>query len=434
MPQQLMSFPYFTANDPKLIRADSGRDPLGLLPVWSAFGRDLVPYLATPVRQLNGVKAVLLIHWLEKPMDEIIQKNGAGFRSFFRLMEGLLEYYLWNTLEPRRSLHCYGTRALAADEARFSVRIGDARTAVNGLYQYYRGTCRRAGLLGNDWTVSPQVIDSITKCWSSDATSELSVALEGPLANAKQVLKPAEVLEKYAAIRASLKATFESPDLKSLLSNCLLGEPSQVAFAELCAQCLGEEDANKADTSSEGRIKSRIDRLIMSLEKDTSPASSLREPLTRVQQCEPFLLCLDDCFSYMLTSPGVTLALVSSELSEYIAVMRARAREFLKLKEAVDSGRTLQILYLANLVAESNDGDLVEFLRELLRYHKQCMTERGRDPWIFLEADKLIVVVSADMDKQRARKRLKSGTPWENEYYLWTVDTIYKQLFGGGNV
>jgi hypothetical protein len=86
-------FLYFTANDPKLIRADSGCDPLGLLPVWSALGRDLVPYLVTPVKQLNGAKAVLLIHWLEKPMDEIIQKNGAGFPSFFRLTEGLLEYY-----------------------------------------------------------------------------------------------------------------------------------------------------------------------------------------------------------------------------------------------------------------------------------------------------------------------------------------------------
>jgi uncharacterized protein (DUF2132 family) len=433
MPQQLMNFPYFTAIDPKLIRADSGRDPLGLLPVWSAFGRDLVPYLATPVRQLNGVKAVLLIHRLEKPMDEIIQKSGANFRSFFRLMEGLLEYYLWNTLEPRRSLNCYGTRALAADEAKFSVKTGDARTAVNGLYQYYRGTCRRAGLLGNDWTVSPQVEDAIRRCWSPKATNELSQALKGPLADAKQALKPAEVLEKYSAIRTSLKAIFESTNLKNLLGDCLLGEPSHVAFAKLCAQCLEEEDTNKIETSSDGRIKLRIDRLVTLLEKDTSPASSLREPLGRVQQCEPFLLCLEDCFSYMLASPGTTLASVSSELSEDIAVMRARAKEFLKLKEVTDSGRMLQILCLADLIAGSADDNLVEFLLELLRYHKQCMAERGRDPWIFLEVDKLIVIVSADMDKKHTKDRIKKGTPWVNEYYLWTADTIYKQLFGNSN-
>jgi hypothetical protein len=428
-----MNFPYFTAIDPKLIRADSGRDPLGLLPVWSAFGRDLVPYLATPVRQLNGVKAVLLIHSLEKPMDEIIQKSGASFRSFFRLMEGLLEYYLWNTLEPRRSLNCYGTRALAADEAGFSVKAGDARTAVNGLYQYYRGTCRRAGLLSNDWTVSPQINDVIERCWNSAATNELSQALKGPLADAEQALKPAEVLEKYPAIRTSLKAIFESTTLKSLLAGCLLGEPSHVAFAKLCAQCLEEEDTNGGDTSSKDRIKSRIDRLVMLLEKDTSPASSLLEPLDRIRQCEPFLLCLEDCFSYLLASPSATLASVSSELSEDIAVMRTRAEEFLKLKEVTDSGRTLQILCLANFVAESADGNLVEFLRELLQYHKHCMAERGRDPWVFLEADKLIIVVSTDMDKQRAKSRLKSGLPWVNEYYLWTADTIYAQLFGNSN-
>jgi hypothetical protein len=39
-------------------------DPLGFLPVWSAFARRLVPNVASPVVQVDGIKAVLLILWL----------------------------------------------------------------------------------------------------------------------------------------------------------------------------------------------------------------------------------------------------------------------------------------------------------------------------------------------------------------------------------
>jgi len=148
--ENLLQYPYFTNSDPALVRSGGGRDPLSLLPVWSSFGRVLVPNLASPVTQVNGVIAVLFIHWLyERPLEKFFSEGDKSFRQYFRLIEGLLEYFLWNA-SPSHNGHCFGTRALSADGDDFKVTARDARTAVNGLYQYYRGTCRRADLLDGD--------------------------------------------------------------------------------------------------------------------------------------------------------------------------------------------------------------------------------------------------------------------------------------------
>ena len=77
-----MTLPFFTKPDPDLIRSGSGRDFLGLQPVWSGFGRKLVPHLATPVTQISGIKAVLLIHWLaDEPLKDFLSdEKKRGFR------------------------------------------------------------------------------------------------------------------------------------------------------------------------------------------------------------------------------------------------------------------------------------------------------------------------------------------------------------------
>ncbi|MFM0362174.1 hypothetical protein [Paraburkholderia sediminicola] len=71
--------PYFTDADAAWSRSSGGRDPLGLLPVWSAFGRRLVPNLASPVGQVNGIKAVVPIQWLINPDDlqSLLERGGA---------------------------------------------------------------------------------------------------------------------------------------------------------------------------------------------------------------------------------------------------------------------------------------------------------------------------------------------------------------------
>jgi hypothetical protein len=146
-----------------------------MLPVWSEIGRGLVPCIASPVLQINGVKAVLLIHWLTDvpALQPLLGKKGRA-RGFFRLMEGIIEYWL----HKHGHTVCFGSQALHAGGEEFRVSAGSGKTVANGLHQYYRGTCQRAGLLDNDWRVDADIGAILGTAWSGAATTALVAGLE----------------------------------------------------------------------------------------------------------------------------------------------------------------------------------------------------------------------------------------------------------------
>ncbi|WP_244116718.1 hypothetical protein [Burkholderia cepacia] len=178
-PRTAVAMPYFTSQDPALMRALSNRDPLGFLPIWSAFARRLVPNVASPVGQINGIRAVLLILWLsnQREIEAALFKGKDARRHFFRLMEGLIEYWLMSSGRA----YCYGANTLNASGDAFALTIQSGKTVANGLYQYYRGTCRRAGFVDNDWLVSGEIGAALQAQWSPAATRALIAALDAPL-------------------------------------------------------------------------------------------------------------------------------------------------------------------------------------------------------------------------------------------------------------
>lgn len=408
--------PYFTDADPELSRSSGGRDPLGLLPVWSAFGRRLVPNLASPVGQMNGIKAVVLIQWLVN-LDELqplLERDGAR-RRFFRLMEGLVEYWLYHNGHSA----CFGYNALAAGGVNFSVTTKMGKTVANGLYQYYRGTCRRAGLVNDSWVVAPGVARQMANCWTERATAELIAALADPLKTASKSLFPAQHLS--GALASALTGVFNQDTLRQTLQECLFGDTYQQTLA-----CQFLALRNLAETKK-WHFRDCVGELVL---------PQLAHAIDCVQRCEPFLLVMQDAFDYLRGSPGKKLDLVARELDAMLPAMRERAVRFVTLAGEQDSMRMKHMQVLADIlagaattVAPSNETVLIAFLRELVAYHTRCMKERGRDPMVLIEGDAVLLPVTGDRSPEDARKRLASGQPWMNDYYLNTASNLYEQVF-----
>ncbi len=79
-----MQLPTFTIKDDQLIRGGSKRDPLGLMPVWTAVGRELIPNLASGVNQTEGVQSIVLIYACYPLVIYTEQLEELwSFRSFF---------------------------------------------------------------------------------------------------------------------------------------------------------------------------------------------------------------------------------------------------------------------------------------------------------------------------------------------------------------
>jgi hypothetical protein len=424
-----MNLPFFTTKDPSLAGAQGGRDPLGMQPVWSAFGRGLVPNLASPVGQINGIKAVLLIHWLDDEMLAEFPRN-KPFREYFRLMEGVLEYYLWRY--PKKGdagedAFCFGKQALNTHQDSFTVSIDDNRTAVNGLYQYYRGTCRRAELL-QEWEVREPMASVLASCWNESATAALKEALKGPLVHQKDDLIPDSLLASSPQVKKALDRLFSSPPLHKVLQQQLLGNDTYLALARECSALL-EKEKEIGEAPQQGWIRFRVEQLSQWSQKENE-AVFLRVPLERIEYCEEFLLILQDSFDCLLASPGATLAQVSKELDGLERKLRRRAARFLTLEGSLQTDRMKQMLSLAHVLA---NGSTTDFLSQLLEHHRQCMAERRRDPIVLQDAGSIIVATSAERDKEAALTRLETALPWDNSYYLWNAGTIYRQLFGGAN-
>lgn len=406
-------FPYFTQVDPELIRESDGRDPLGLLPVWSAIGRELVPNLASPVLQANGIRAVLLIHWLaERPrLQKLLTKPGRQ-RGFVRLMEGIIEYWLKRSDRPI----CYGSQALVSGGDAFAVDARSGKTVVNGLHQYYRGSCERAGLFNEDWHVDEALGVLFQRSWSDAATSALASALEPYLERGKLLVR--EVAEQ-PQIDAGLEAVFTDQSIQQHL-RCILGEEKYRALAQTFA------DLRRPGLALHQRAK-----LLTS--------QALSAQIDDMHRCEPFLLVLQDTFDLLRASANERVGAVADRIMPCLPQMRQRAVAFTglagKIAKPGPARRMRDLQQLATLLAlprhANEHSTLVEFIEALVRYHRDCMEDRGRDPLIALESE--LVTVHGDEEHYPENKlaRLAASEPaWDNDYYLTAASTIYRQLHG----
>lgn len=411
-----MNLPFFTARDPDLLRADTGRDPLGLLPVWAELGRRLVPIIAGPVTRLDGIKAVLAIHYVHARLFERDgASEGVSFRRFFRLMEGLLEAYL-----HKNGRHCFGTRRFASG-TEFTVRRDDSSTAVNGLYQYYRGTCGRAGLLDNGM-LSPEASDVLAAEWNKGADKALRSELLACAKDGRRTLHPGTLLDAEPLLRQSLDNCFESAALNTLLFDRLFGKEHHSVFARHCSRLRKEPVAE--DHERYGPVRNLVERLSAALvTADADAARPLAGQLEYVRLCEPFLVTVQDSFDYLLRSSAMRIGTVAADLAAFGTPIRERAQDFLRLEDVVKNPRSQQLMAVARA---ANEG-VSPFLQAVLAHHSTVAVERGRDPMARLEGSLVLSLTAPDRSTGAILKRLENGFPWDNGYYLSTAGSLYAQ-------
>lgn len=405
-PDQIL--PYLTIVDPVLSRSSAGRDPLGMLPVWSAFGREIVPFLATTVRQLDGVRAVLLIQWLldHKAVVAMLGKSNQ-VRGFYRLMEGLVEYWLYVYKEGRV---CFGGQSFGSPET-FETHAGHTGMVANGLFQYYRGTCMRARFL-EPGEVSHTIHAAFAAIWRGQTVASLVAALQGYLGKRAPKLSPKQLFASRPGLFRAFEATFAPDFLLALLRENLLGDATHIALA-----------AQFSRQSKKDELGARILRL-------KSP--QLQTHLGDIARCEPFLLILQDVFDLLRASPGSNWRTLARQLCDLYPAMRPRALAFLRLGDETSWPRLERMQDLAREFVDGGptpEACLEAFVEALANYHYKSMKERRRDPMLVLEGDVVQVLIGNDRSVADARARLASGTPWMNDYYLGTATIMHRQLF-----
>ena len=406
-----LSVPWFTEKDPVLSVTGTIRDPIGRLSIWrSGIGRELVPCLASSVTRLEGVIAVLFIYYVIELAEEM-NKEWRFVRAF-RLLEGLVEYYL----ATKKAGPIYGEQALQNKET-FTISPNDVRTVCNGLRQYYRGSCRRAGLIKKDLTS----LDKSVRKWCDEIMNHHLDSIQELIEELDSILENEEKTVPYTAkltnrLHKIFDVFFENDQWADNLKVPLLGvKPEEQRFAELCSNIRLK---NKP-------VKETIDEM-MDITSDLILSEiPIRQVLPNIRKCEIFICWIYHVFYWLHRFNLKSFEFLSEELKSVENELINAAIDFLSIPKKL---RTDRFEELAK-VALSCTNDWNSLISKLLDYHSDVMEPRGIDPLLQEENGRLIVTepLSGYYDLIEKGEEIKKGK-WLDDYYTWAAGSIYKQL------
>jgi hypothetical protein len=418
--------PFFSSKDDTLLRNVSVRDYLGFLPIWSKVARGLEPNLSGPVYQYHGLIAVIFIYQLVKTKEipDSGTKETLELREFFRYMEGLIEYYFHHTLNINP---CYGARVVkpvSASEVVFSNREG---TAVNGLYQFYRGTCRRATFTdekGNVEEILSNILNPIIDEYSV-ATGVLINTLSKLSEQDEFKLVPSELF-KIAGLSDLFSEIFNSPELQQHLRNRLFATKAQKEYALTCSNIFAMEN-RPTDKNIAQLIR-------LALEKENCDWPNFTK-LQWVDDCETFLSLLEDCFQLLHVNDGQTLSSVTKilstpnikkEISKSAMVFSRLTNIIINTENISELPRFQKLRKLAELLAAEKISD---FLKGLINYHSEIMIARGNAVILLLDGQIIHSVFDiAPRTKEQLIESLTSSNRFYNGYYMHNTAMLYNQL------
>ena len=407
-----------SARDDNLIGSSSSRDPLGVLPIWSARGRDLVPHLTEQTTSAEGFELLMAIYWLWNRFVSEKPEHSAEQRAFYLIVEQAVAHAaarvndgVW-PLPGKRRVKAQG----GASEVSLSIRVSQCHLIQNqlgnGTWGLYRGAAGRAGLL-------------------SKGLHALSAPALG-LLDARPPF-PGRVPGKVMAL---VEEAFDDPDAEvpfSLHRSNKTVQSMAALIADLPhgaflweriveARPLTENLTGQVLQLGGGLLKLGIRPFLLRAARDLP---GHREVIEDVIRCESLLAPLEGIFRWMCRQQGESLASAAGALPVSLSSLQNAQSDFSSSGVYPAGGaRGRWRLYADELDTSSRTA----LLGSLLKLHEQISAERGRAPWVEVDENGRLVtnvevqpVDAAQLDPARA---------WRNSYYLGSLESVAGQLQG----
>jgi hypothetical protein len=423
----MVSAPFYSDKDTSLIKDASVRDYLGVLPVWSQVARALEPNLSGAIAYYQGFSAVLFIYHLEKnhftdPLKEIDPlKQTSPFRTIFQYIELLVEYFLCKELNIGP---CYGSRLLNSNSDKKHIQLStNSGSIANGLYQFYRGSCRRAKMLSNDWALdaaAESALEQLSKPHSQGIIALITV-IEQHL-KTQSALKPYDIFSDDT-IYGLFNALFSSVALVDYYKRMLFADEHLAYYANVCQLTAKTIDKSSGSLHLARTIKTHIHADNINWQHSGA--------LDNILHCEPFLSALDNCFKLLHISDGNTFDDIATYFDDpaIASAIQHKAKLFLTLAEQANyqQGRFQSLFVLAQHI---NDKHYSAFLLALAQYHQAVMHGRGAQPSLLIEGQTVRSIVDiAPKNTADIKASLENLNSANNGYYIRTTARIYRQLF-----
>ncbi len=387
-----------SSRDDDLVGVARRSDPLGVLAVWSARARVVVPYLTEQTTDVRGFQILIEAFRLWAILQAKGSRNADahGLEESFMLLEQAFARTIgwregeWPLPGARRVRGRLGDRpCISVDDGGWHLLVGQL---ANGIWGLYRGTARRAGLVDDNMVWLSEDTQQ-----AADATSYLKgIALERLLELVERAMGGEAVelpIHGNDSLYRALCRTFDEVPLKSHLRERLIDSHD-----------LNQAVAERLVFLDELNHRMFLERAALSLVEH-------RLELMSVIDCENLLAVLEGVFYRLCGSRGETIQVAADSLPVDLDQLEAALHAF------AASGATR--------FDDVDTSSPTHLVNSVLSLHKDVCDGRGHAAWVWEEQGRL----QGDVDAGEPRADdCKVGVAWRNDYYLHPLRSIARQL------
>ena len=394
--------------DDELVGVANRSDPMGVLAVWSARARDIVPHLTEQTTDVRAFQILVEAFSLWEIYAAQESQPAIRLREFFMLVEQTFARTIgWCTGDwPLPGARRVRTRSgehpcISIDNARWHLLDGQL---ANGIWGLYRGASARAGLLDEGMAYlseeTRQAAESHSR-FGDLARKRLFDLVRTAMDGGTVKLPPQGNDSLYRA----LYDTFSEVPLKHHLRAKLIdGHDLNRALAEQLAAC------------------DSLDRRQF-LVRAASELDEHHSVLQAVIDCENLLAVVEGVFYWLCCCKGEMIEVAAASLPVDLARIENARRSF--AYSGSYPGQTASSRQ-ARIHQHLDTSGVTQLARSVVALHEQVSKERGRAPWVWLEEDRRL---QSDADVTRPTKaELTVGLAWRNDYYLHPLRSIAPQL------
>ncbi|NQZ88488.1 MAG: hypothetical protein HRT54_13025 [Colwellia sp.] len=409
-------------NDPEISPDNTGRDPLGIQPIWSGAGRMIVPHFASGISRYEGLLAVLLGYEVASHLSLSLKDT----RKFFYTWEALVETQWHSNSEPERYV-LFGKRFLANgldSESLLPKNHKNVLTYRKGLWNFYRGTLRRAGLL----TQTLELGNNNRIQWPEGELRELVSFFEKYYKNRETIL----LKEAADKLGSALEICWQHEDgLQCLKGNLYQGETNKL--------CNEWTLACKKMEGLEGEFS--WNKVIKYLPNDTDNEvnTTLSRRLTLLSKVDPWLAVLDAISHWLDGQDQSSTTELFSQLESYSSqnIVEIAAKNFPGISDIEDEIRTEKVgdisstmhkrwLVFSELAKYFLAQQWPEFINKIVHYHHSITIPEKRR-W---RLDSSLLLCYQAKQNAPLNMEVKQSSLKYQTYYLHTARNIHNQLSG----
>ena len=398
-----------SSKDDALVGVANRSDPMGVRPVWSTRARNLVPHLTEQTTDVRAFQILVEAFRLWQIYAQEVQPPASRLGEFFMLVEQAFARTIghlggeWPLPGARRVRARRGESPCISIADRGWHLLGGQ--LGGGIWGLYRGASVRAGLLDAGMAyLSEETREAAESCTriGDDARRALFDFVRRAL-DGQTVALPTD--EGDALCRA-LRTTFDEVPLKRLFRTRLIDSHGlNRALAERLVE-IGD---------SEG-----LDRRAF-LTKAASELPEYQRELQAAIDCEDLLVVVEGVFYWLCCRKGETITEAAASLPDGLIDGVEQARSSFPGGSPPGHTANSRLDRLKRL----ETADAEQLVRSVVSLHDDISKARGRAPWVWLENEHL----QSDADvPEPSEEELTVGWTWRNDYYLWPLRSIARQL------